>query len=311
LKREIERVGEIKFNNKNDKMTILEYITYDNIIVLFENGLTKKTDYNSFKKGNVSNPINSPKNRLNEEKINKFGDVIKIIAYHNANDIIVSFENGYIVKTDYGQFKEGSIRNPYTKTLYNAGYIGEGAYIVTKSNEMDRKRYNTWHSMIERCYSKKYQEKFPTYIGCIVCEEWHNYQVFCRWFDKNYYEIDNYRMELDKDILHKGNKIYSPENCVFISNNINTLFTKRNSLRGEYPIGVHLDKKSNNLRAQCRDMIKDKKVWLGNYDTELEAFNAYKTFKERHIKEVADLYKDKIPQKLYEALYRYEVEITD
>jgi hypothetical protein len=36
-----------------------------------------------------------------------------------------------------------------------------------------------------------------------------------------------------------------------------------------------------------------------------------KNFKENYIKQVADEYKDLIPQKVYEALYRYEVEIND
>ena len=50
---------------------------------------------------------------------------------------------------------------------------------------------------------------------------------------------------------------------------------------------------------------------IGRFDTPEEAFYAYKQFKENYIKEVADEYKDSIPQKLYEAMYRYEVEIDD
>lgn len=47
------------------------------------------------------------------------------------------------------------------------------------------------------------------------------------------------------------------------------------------------------------------------FDTLEEAFYSYKNFKERYIKQVANEYKDKIPQKVYDAMYRYEIKITD
>ena len=59
------------------------------------------------------------------------------------------------------------------------------------------KSYDVWHSMIERCYSKKSHKKRPTYIGCKVHKEWLYFSNFKKWFDENY--IEGY--ELDKDIL--------------------------------------------------------------------------------------------------------------
>ena len=120
-------------------------------------------------------------------------------------------------------------------------------------------------------------------------------------------------MALDKDILVKGNKIYSPETCVFVPQNINTLFTKRNKVRGEYPIGVSFYKNTNKYLAQCNILINGKSQYkkLGYYNNIEDAFNAYKESKEANIKQVADYYKDNIPNKLYEAMYNYEVEITD
>ena len=76
-----------------------------------------------------------------------------------------------------------------------------------------------------------------------LCEEWKEYSNFEKWYDENYYQIDNDLMCLDKDILHKGNKIYNPNDCVFVNRIINNLFTKSNNIRGELPIGV---KKSSN-----------------------------------------------------------------
>ena len=122
-------------------------------------------------------------------------------------------------------------------------------------------------------------------------------------------------MHLDKDILYKGNKIYSPSTCIFVPNRINTLFTKSNLTRGKYPIGVNIDNKTHKFRARCSifDNINKKviRVTLGSYNNEIEAFQCYKRFKENYIKEVAEEYKNLIPTKLYEAMYKYEVEITD
>ena len=50
---------------------------------------------------------------------------------------------------------------------------------------------------------------------------------------------------------------------------------------------------------------------VGNYDTLEEAIQAHDNEKRKAIKKVADEYKLYIPQKLYEAMYKYEVEITD
>lgn len=111
-------------------------------------------------------------------------------------------------------------------------------------------------------------------------------------------------MELDKDILIKGNKIYSPETCVFIPSSINKSFETNKKRRGKCPIGVY-ETKDNKYASSYKGKH------LGRYQTKEEAFQVYKQFKEKGIKEVADKYKDKIPNKLYEALYKYEVEITD
>ena len=228
-----------------------------------------------------------------------------IIEYRSRNDILVEFEDGYKIKTRYDHFKNREVNNPHDKTVYEIGYLGEGNCDIDNIKNTYKKQYVTWKSMIERCYNKKYQERRPTYIGCSVCNEWHNFQNFVKWFDENYYEIEGQRMELDKDILIKGNKIYSPKTCVLVPNHINTLFIKSNAIRGQYPIGVSFSNQSNNY------MASGKNVFLGYHDTPKKAFNAYKTYKEKTIKNVADKYKNQIPQKLYNAMYNYQVEITD
>ena len=159
------------------------------------------------------------------------------------------------------------------------------------------------------CY--KNPSKNRKYKDCKVCEEWHNFQNFAKWFDENYYEIGNEKMWLDKDILFKDNKIYSPKNCIFVPNRINILFIKSDKLRGDLPIGLTYHKRDNKIEVYCNTNKNQEYLGRFNINEIKEAFNAYKQFKENYIKQVADEYKDKIPQKLYDAMYKWEVNITD
>ena len=118
-------------------------------------------------------------------------------------------------------------------------------------------------------------------------------------------------MQLDKDILIKNNKIYSPKTCVFVPRCINAIFTKRNADRGNLPIGVTERYGKYNVVMSATILGKKGTTSLGCYDNIQDAFMTYKTYKEKYIKEVADTYKDYIPHKLYNALYHYNVEITD
>lgn len=192
--------------------------------------------------------------------------------------------------------------------VYGVGYILNKE---TRINGIQEESYKTWLQMLRRCYSQKEQIRYPKYKECIVSNEWLCYDNFKKWYNDNFYQIDNEKMALDKDILIKGNKIYSPETCVFVSNRINVLFTKSNATRGDYPIGVSWNKREEKFRAYCQTSF-GKQKHLGYYSTPEDAFyKGYKPFKERYIKEIAEEYKNKIPKKLYDALYNYEVEITD
>lgn len=200
------------------------------------------------------------------------------------------------------------------RTIYSLGYLGEGDYSPRKDG-VKTIQYNYWYDMLRRCYNKKALEKRPTYEDKYVCEEWLNFQNFAKWFDENYYKINGERTELDKDIINKGNKIYSPETCVFVPHRINSLFIKCDKLRGNYPVGVDFHKDIKKFRVRCNvydnEIKKVKSIFLGYSNTIEEAFYVYKEFKEKYIKQVADEYKDRIPSKLYEAMYNYIVDIDD
>ena len=167
--------------------------------------------------------------------------------------------------------------------------------------------------MIKRCYEPKYQAKHSTYKDCKVEDYLLNFQNMGEWIDKNYYEIPGEQMCLDKDILCKGNKIYSRETCIFVPQRINTLFVKCNKSRGKDPIGV-TELPSGTYQVYCSNGCGEQ-INLGTYSTKEEAFRVYKQYKESLIKETIDSYEGKIPEPFYsrlrEAMYNYEVEIDD
>lgn len=249
-------------------------------------------------------------NRIGEINYNNFGSKMKIIEYRNAKDIDIYFEeyNWTFKHSRYDHFKNGSIICPYEKRFRGVGYLGEGKYKFRENNK-ETKCYHEWMRMLERGYSKLWKEKYQTYKDCYVCEEWLNFQNFAEWYEENYYEIKNEKMCLDKDILYKRNKIYSPKTCVFVPQRINKIFTKADIKRGKYPIGVY-EHKNGKYISQC-EFNNGKKRYLGCYSTIEEAFNVYKIEKESYIKQIANEYKSYIPEKLYDAMYKYEVEIND
>lgn len=253
--------------------------------------------------------------RVGEENYNNNGSLMRIVAYRKSDDIDIYFPEYDWVRYNckYINFKHGKVKCPYEPRYHGKGYLGEGEHKIKEDGKCT-KCYRTWHHMLERCYDEKHRYKYPTYADCYVNDEWLNYQNFADWFDENYYEVDGELMCIDKDILCKGNKEYGPDTCVFTPERINTLFMKSDKSRGEYPLGVCLDKHGKKYEAkyQYSDITdKRKTVHLGRYETPEEAFEAYKEEKEFVIKLFAEAYKDDIPEELYEALCDYEVEIYD
>ena len=252
--------------------------------------------------------------RTGEKGINKFGSEMVIKEYRNNRDIDVYFpEYDWVFEhAQYQKFKDGEIKCPYERRYYGKGYLGEGKYKVRENSKINP-WFKIWHHMLERCYDPKYQEKYPTYKGCTVEDYLLNFQNMSEWLDKNYYKVPGEKMCFDKDILFKGNKIYSRKNCIFVPERINLLFIKHDNARGDCPIGVS-PTSSGKYRAYCNDGY-GKMDYLGTYSTKEEAFQAYKKYKEKIIKETIDSYERKIPEPFYSrlktAMYNYKVEIDD
>lgn len=299
-----DRTGEKFTTNENHIVTIIKYKSYHKCDIIFEdNTILENVSLNMLRKGKIF----KPKNRVGEKYISNEGFDIEIIKYEGCDNCTILFNNEEVRENIlYNSVKHGKVKNYIFPQIYGVGYLGRGLYNANHKIA-NKLLYTSWMSTLSRCYGEKSQEKQPTYKGVTVCEEWHNFQNYAKWYEENYNPEFMEGWELDKDVLIKGNKIYSPDTCCFIPKEINTLFTKRQNKRGNYPIGVI--KKLNRFQAIMAE--SNSTVNLGSFKTSEEAFRAYKTAKEDYIKRVADKWKDLIDPRVYEAMYKYEVEITD
>ena len=236
----------------------------------------------------------------------------KILKYNDAANVEIQFLNaGYEAVVHLVQVKNGSVKDPYSPSVYGVGIIG--TKYPSTINGVLTKEYELWKSMLRRCYSDNFKSKYPTYEGCKASDKFKSYEYFYEWCHEQI-GFGNDGWHLDKDLLTKGNikgnKVYSESTCVFIPQEVNSLLTKSTASRGEHLIGVHWRNKGKAFRAMV-NKNKGKQEYLGLFNTELEAFNAYKVAKESFIKEQAEKWKDKIDDRAYEALMNYEVNIDD
>lgn len=186
---------------------------------------------------------------------NKCGK-ISILEYHSKLKVKVSFiETGFNVITCSKSIRSGSVKDKLSPSVYGVGFIGVGKYTSSKKGP-DLKAYTTWTGMLERCYSENLRYKNPTYADCSVCEYWHNFQNFAEWFYCNYKKD----LELDKDIRLDGNKIYSPDSCLFVTKAENMAKAGAKNYTLTSPLGVKTD--IYNLAEFCRkNKLDHSGVW--------------------------------------------------
>ena len=232
----------------------------------------------------------------------------KIVKYNDNKNVEIQFLNtGYETVVQLVHIKNGDVKDRYLPSVCGVGIIGT-KYPVSEGGR-DTKDYALWKRMLVRCYSNTYKKKRPTYEGCEVSNNFKSYEYFYEWCHEQI-GFGNKDWHLDKDLLIKGNKVYSENTCVFIPSEINSLLVKRAASRGEHLIGVSWNKRDKAFVAQVAKN-KGESEYLGYFKTEVEAFNAYKTAKESFIKEQAEKWKGKIDERAYNALMNYRVEITD
>lgn len=189
------------------------------------------------------------------------------------------------------------------KLTHGFGFNSGGKY-KTKMGGRHTTAYRTWRNILYRCYDKKAHRKTPTYIGCAVSIEWHDFQNFADWFEAGAFSGLGYHV--DKDILVSGNKVYSPDTCCLVPSELNLLFTNHGAKRGDSPQGVSFNKWSGKYSAQIS--INSKMKCIGFFNCPDEAYQAYKTTKEAYVKEKALEWQDRIADNVFQALMNWTLD---
>ena len=237
---------------------------------------------------------------------NNVGLKFVVIEYNGCNDVKVKFvDSSYTTFSTAGNIRSGSVKDKMSPSVYGVGVVGVDSI---STNKKPHQEYVFWNSMLQRCYDLSYKLKRPTYIGCTSSNNFKYYPYFKDWCNKQV-GFGNKGWCLDKDILVKGNKLYSEDTCCFVPREINSLFALSGNTRGLNPIGVQYNLEEGNYSARVsRD---GKHCHIGTYETKEDAFLRYKEAKELHIKSVAKRWFGKIDQNVFNALMTYEVGILD
>ena len=189
---------------------------------------------------------------------------------------------------------------PYRTQVYE--YVTENGGKRIRKHVFTCKYYEAWRNMLQRCYSKKYLESKPSYVGTSVCSEWVYASEFKKWMEQQDWDGKS----LDKDIIVRGNKLYSPDTSAFVLQATNKFVIARDASRGDYPIGVNLFKRTGKYQARCENNFTRKKESLGLFSTPEEAHEAWRKRKHELAQLVADTESD---IRVVEALKkRYSIE---
>ena len=232
----------------------------------------------------------------------------KIVKYNDSKNVEILFlKTGFETTVELGHIRNGYVKDPYAPSVCGVGITG--TKYPSTINGVQTKEYVLWQSMLKRCYSDALKKKYPTYEGCEVSDNFLHYEYFYEWCHKQI-GFGNEGWQLDKDLLIKGNKVYSENTCVFLPQEINSLLIKSTATRGKHLIGVYWHNTNKAFIARV-NKNKGKSEHLGYFNTELEAFNAYKKAKESFVKEQAEKWQGEIDERAYRALINYQVEITD
>lgn len=180
---------------------------------------------------------------------NNYG-YFKVLSQRGSYSEIQFIETGFTKTVETRSARSGEVKDPLLPFVNGVGFIGVGDFRSTIKGKATRE-YSRWKLMMDRCYSDNYQSRNKSYIGCEVCDYWHNFQNFAKWFVDNH-PSDGLDYHLDKDLKSGGKgKLYSPSTCVFITRDENNEIAHAKSYSFTNPDGKTVE--VFNLRKFCRE----------------------------------------------------------
>lgn len=231
------------------------------------------------------------------------GQVV-VVDYQNCHNIIIRFDDGTEVSVESANLRNGQVRNKNQPSVHGVGFLSYGPFVGYRNNKQTPE-YRAWIAMMDRCYGNRAAN--PAYEGCIVHQDWHNFQTFAAWYTthKNY----NKGFELDKDLSVFGNKQYGPEYCDLIPREVNlSLMDSGASARDAsgLPIGVGVTQ-AGRYYVQHGTGLGNERKWKGTYESKELAVNAYNQAKVKRVKFLAEKHKDVLGDKIYKNLSEYNI----
>lgn len=217
----------------------------------------------------------APSIQIGDIFYNNEGICATVVDYIRYSQIKVRFlDDSAFEKVFHGKaLKRGQFKNPYTKSVCGVGYLGSRRVL---------------------CYA-----------GVSVCEEWHNFQNFAKWF----YEQKSFHLnwELDKDLVNGSSKYYSPENCCLLPKKINRFLVGKRTENG-LPAGVRVKHLIRGVIYTAKSYNSDgNPQYLGDFLNEDDAFIAFSLHKKNTILELAEMYKTDLCEKSYIGLLNFKV----
>lgn len=203
---------------------------------------------------------------------NNQGSQYTIVSAPDYRNIKIKFNDSYghemIVRLQ--RISTGEIKNPWFPSVLGVGFVGVGKYGYNDVEAM-----KLWKGAITRSHCKRTKERQPCYSGVSITKDWHNFQNFAKWFYEQPYYEKGY--QLDKDILIRGNKVYSPDTCCLVPQEINKIFIDKHDRNRGLPRGIRKTRCGNKYTA------KAVQKHVGTFSTIEEANKACKAARNNQI----------------------------
>lgn len=300
----VNMIGKKFKSNSGEYCTALFWEDAYNVVIEFEGfeGVHQKVTSGNLRKGEFSNPESFDVKEGFRFK-NLRDEWCTVIEYRDSKNVVVVFdgfeENKKLLRSDH--LREGRFKNNYQPVIHGVGYIGEGKYRPRDSMFM-KMVHDTWKNMIARGYNEETKQIQPTYRDVTVCKEWHNFQNFAEWMVNH--DFWNFGYQLDKDLIIRGNSVYSKDTCTLLPREINAVLSIKRSGSSDTPTGVY--KTGEKYLAKSHLGENGVKI-LGYFLTVEEASAAYVKAKEAYIHSLAEKWKGKIEDRAYQALLVWKV----
>jgi hypothetical protein len=242
------------------------------------------------------------------EKQLKSSNAIVLEKLSNTRSKIKFMDTGYIADFYNVNIERGEFKDRLRPSLCGVGYgVMRGDSISPF--------HKTWQNMINRCHNPTYNDKYKSYSDCSVIEGWYDFRNFREWCEHTHPYNTEVKFELDKDMRLQGNRVYSPETCMWIPKKLNQYI---NEVKGASSVtgvkGVSPAMRSGEgvtdgvYEVRCADG-KGGRVFLGHVNSIEEGSLIYKNYKEGRLKFLAEEYlvSGVIPKATYEIIVKYKI----